>query len=261
MARGQKEPQLRPANLSREQMATAITKIDRRIVEIDSFDVDSVVNRSEPKIGVLSSKLDSLLLSVFGPDSVEYNRYRWPITNLDTASINMMGTPLHEVQQGLRRGLETAKSQLEAIRSGFLEEIEDSSGLSPSPSTRQDVIGLSGLHTEIAKKCAPLLDARAYPEAVERSFKIVRDRLRKLTGYETASEAFGKGKLFIEGAAAPNVESDFNQGAKFLMMALDMFRNEKSHTSEGNIHDLEHAYQYLMLSSLALRFLDRARVI
>lgn len=261
MAPRQKTPQLRQAELSSAQKKAAITKIDRRIADIEGFDVDTITNRSDAKIEALSSKLDTLLLSIFGADTVEYDRYRWQITNLDTASVNMMhATPMHEVHAGLRRGLDNAKSLLEVIKSGFIEDIEDDDATPATAYVSEDKPEIQGLHSEIAAKCAPLLNAGAYPEAVERSFKIVRDRLRKLTGHETSSEAFGKGKLYINGAAAPNVEYDFNQGAKFLMMALDMFRNEKSHTSEGNIRDFDHAHQYLMLSSLALRFLDRAEV-
>jgi uncharacterized protein (TIGR02391 family) len=88
----------------------------------------------------------------------------------------------------------------------------------------------------------------------------VRDRLRDLTGHETGSEAFGKGKLHIRGAAAQNVDLDFNEGAKFLMMAIDKFRNEKSHTSNAKITDQGRAQQYLMLSSLAMRLLDDAEI-
>ena len=44
-------------------------------------------------------------------------------------------------------------------------------------------------------------------------------------GHETGSEAFGKGKLRISGAA-PHVADDFNEGVKFLTMAIDKFRNE-----------------------------------
>jgi uncharacterized protein (TIGR02391 family) len=116
------------------------------------------------------------------------------------------------------------------------------------------------LHPGIVSKCASLYDANAYPEAVEKSFKVVRDRLRTLTGHETGSEAFGKGHLHIKGAAATNVEGDFNQAVKFLTMAIDMFRNEKSHTSDANIDDPVRAYQYLVLSSLAMYFLDQAEI-
>lgn len=120
---------------------------------------------------------------------------------------------------------------------------------------------LVNLHTEIYNKCYELYEKRAYAEAAEKSFKVVRDRLRKLTRYETGSEAFGKGKLHIKGAAAENVDQDFNEAVKFLTMAIDRFRNEKSHTSDGKIDDPVRAYEYLRLSSLAMNLLDRAEIL
>lgn len=114
------------------------------------------------------------------------------------------------------------------------------------------------IHPAIVEKCGALYEASAYAEAVEKSFKMVREKLRKLTKYETGSDAFGKGKLYIAGAAAENVDSDFNQAVKFLTMAIDMFRNEKAHTVDGNISDPIRAHQYLSLSSLALSLLENA---
>ena len=119
---------------------------------------------------------------------------------------------------------------------------------------------LNLLHVKIATTCESLYKKGEYPEAVEKGFKVVRDRLRELTGYETGSEAFGKGGLHINGAAAANVDSDFNQGAKFLMMAIDMFRNEKSHTANAVIDGFGKAYEYLTLSSLAMHLLDNAEI-
>jgi uncharacterized protein (TIGR02391 family) len=96
---------------------------------------------------------------------------------------------------------------------------------------------------------------------VEKSFKVVRDKLRTLTGHETGSKAFGSGRLHIKGAAAPNVDDDFNKASQFLMMAIDMFRNEKSHTSDAKIEDPTRAYQYLVMSSLAMYLLDQGEII
>lgn len=47
---------------------------------------------------------------------------------------------------------------------------------------------------------------------------------------------------------------------KFLTMAIDRFRNEKSHVADGNISDPIRAYEYLRLSSLAMHLLDGGRV-
>jgi uncharacterized protein (TIGR02391 family) len=113
------------------------------------------------------------------------------------------------------------------------------------------------LHPEILLKCRKLYESGDYAEAVEKGFKVVRDRLRALTGHETGSEAFGKGKLYIDGAAATHVDDDFQAAVTFLTMAIDRFRNEKSHTADGNISDPIRAYEYLRLSSLAMHLLER----
>jgi Protein of unknown function (Hypoth_ymh) len=60
-----------------------------------------------------------------------------------------------------------------------------------------DAIAIESLHTEIYAKCRNLYQGGDYAEAVEKSFKLVRDKLRALTGYETGSEAFGRGHLFM----------------------------------------------------------------
>jgi uncharacterized protein (TIGR02391 family) len=119
---------------------------------------------------------------------------------------------------------------------------------------------LSLLHPTIFEKCQSLFEKAAYAEAVEKSFKIVKDRLRTLTSFESGSDAFGRGNLHIKGAAAPNVDHVFNQGVKFLTMAIDNFRNEKTHTSDAKIDDPQRAYEYLSLSSLAMHLLDQAEV-
>ena len=122
-----------------------------------------------------------------------------------------------------------------------------------------DAIAIESLHPEIYAKCRNLYEGGDYAEAVEKSFKIVRDKLRALTGYETGSEAFGKGHLYVDGAAATHVDEDFQNGVKFLTMAIDRFRNEKSHTADGNISDPIRAYEYLRLSSLAMHLLEGAQ--
>lgn len=117
------------------------------------------------------------------------------------------------------------------------------------------------LHPLIHNKCESLFKNKEYSEAIEKGFKVVRDRLRELTGHDTGSEAFGKGNLHVKGAAAPHVDFDFNEGVKFLTMAIDKFRNEKSHTADGNIDNPLRAYEYLVLCSLAMNLLDNSEII
>lgn len=168
-------------------------------------------------------------------------------------------TPAHIFYEGV--ALETAsicESTSELLKETeklirYLEVI-------PSSLSQELAEDLSQLHKEICLKCNALYQKGEYAEAVEKSFKVVRDRLRNLTGFETGSDAFGKTKLFIKGATAPNVEKDFNEGVKFLTMAIDKFRNEKSHTSNARIDNPSKAYEYLSMSSLAMNLLDKAEM-
>jgi uncharacterized protein (TIGR02391 family) len=139
----------------------------------------------------------------------------------------------------------------------WLERLIERLDLAVGPSAGATAI--SSLHPEIYEKCRSLYEGGEYAEAVEKGFKLVRDRLRTLTGYETGSEAFGRGKLYVDGSAAPHVDDDFQNGVKFLTMAIDRFRNEKSHTADGNITDPIRAYEYLRLSSLAMHLLEGAQ--
>ena len=115
--------------------------------------------------------------------------------------------------------------------------------MAPSPGAT----ALASLHPDILSNCRKLYDGGDYAESVEKGFKVVRDKLRLLTGHETGSEAFGKGRLYVNGAAAAHVDDDYQNGVKFLTMAIDRFRNEKSHTADGNITDPVRAYEYLRL--------------
>jgi uncharacterized protein (TIGR02391 family) len=155
---------------------------------------------------------------------------------------------------------DTFKDRKTAVPSGIqrLESLIERLQLAVPES--QEVTGIKSLHPEIYSRCRTLYAGGDYAEAVEKGFKVVRDRLRSLTSYETGSEAFGKGKIYVEGAAAAHVDDDFQNGVKFLTMAIDRFRNEKSHTADGNISDPIRAYEYLRLSSLAMHLLDRALI-
>ena len=67
----------------------------------------------------------------------------------------------------------------------------------------EDVAGIKTLHPEIYSRCRTLYVGGDYAEAVEKGFKVVRDRLRSLTTHETGSEAFGKGNLYVHSDPRP----------------------------------------------------------
>ena len=151
--------------------------------------------------------------------------------------------------------------ELQKLTQRLMRQLEVKLPLDSPAKLAANIGRLATLHPKIQTKCKDLYEKEAYAEAAEKGFKVVRDRLRELSGYETGSETFGKGKLHIKGAAAQNVDKDFNEAVKFLTMSIDRFRNEKSHTSDGNIDDPVRAYEYLCLSSLAMYLLDDAEIV
>lgn len=114
------------------------------------------------------------------------------------------------------------------------------------------------IRPEIYEHIKRYLDTSDYFHAVEESYKVVRNKLRSITGHEQAHKAFTESnyeKVFGH-AAQSNTESDFFEGVKFLHMALQNFRNEKAHSLAENL-DRNLAIHYLSLASLAYDLISR----
>ncbi len=97
-----------------------------------------------------------------------------------------------------------------------------------------------------------------YFNAVEEAYKIVRHKLKEITGKERATDAFNKGNYpVIFGHEAKNdAEADFFEGVKFLHMGIQFLRNEKSHTPAQEM-DENLAIHYIVLASLAYDLITR----
>lgn len=164
-------------------MAASIPKLERRMAELREFDVESVDDRSDARIAALSSKLDTLLVNIFGTNTVEYDRYRWNVIQLDTASMNMMHeTPIHEIREGLKRGIQQSISQLEVIKENFEEELEDAGqGVSTKPLKAYE--GLD-LHPQIEKAVGSLFKSGHYANAIEDAVKALNSIVRLNSGVD-----------------------------------------------------------------------------
>jgi len=114
------------------------------------------------------------------------------------------------------------------------------------------------LQKEVFSHVKKLLNDGHYPSAVEESYKIVREKLKSITGKEKAHEAFNENnytKIFGN-EAKDDTEKDFFEGVKFLHMAVQKFRNEKAHTPANDL-DKNLAIHYIVLASLAYDLITR----
>ena len=114
------------------------------------------------------------------------------------------------------------------------------------------------LRPEIYEHIKRYLATQDYYHAVEESYKIVRQKLRALTGEEKANQAFCETnieKIFGHNPS-DDAEKDFFEGVKFINMAIQRFRNEKAHTPAKPL-EKNLAIHYISLASLAYELISR----
>ncbi len=114
------------------------------------------------------------------------------------------------------------------------------------------------IHEDIYDHIGRYLVTGDYFHAVEESYKLVREKLREITGKEKATDAFAASNIEKIFGHQPvhDAERDFFEGVKFLNMSIQFLRNEKAHTTatplEPNL-----ALHYISLASLAYDLITR----
>ncbi|MEV6306935.1 TIGR02391 family protein [Actinoplanes sp. NPDC051861] len=120
------------------------------------------------------------------------------------------------------------------------------------------------IHEELYNHIGQYLASGDYFHAVEESYKLVRERLREITGKEKASDVFNNSAqniahyeaLFGKARPSSDAEADFFRGIGYLHLGVQHLRNEKAHTPatplEPNL-----AVHYIALASLAYDLITR----
>ncbi len=120
------------------------------------------------------------------------------------------------------------------------------------------------IHEDIYGHIGQYLATGDYFHAVEESYKLVRERLREITGNEKASDVFNNSAqnvahykaLFGKATPASAAEADFFRGIGYLHLGVQHLRNEKAHTPASPI-DPNLAVHYISLASLAYDLITR----
>ena len=114
------------------------------------------------------------------------------------------------------------------------------------------------LQKEVFSHVKGLLESKHYFNAVEEAYKIVRQKLKSITGKEKAHEWFKEDNYEVIFWHKPidEAEADFFEGVKFLHLAIQKLRNEKSHTPAMEL-DKNLAIHYIVLASLAYDLISR----
>lgn len=260
MARRTKPEKPQSANLVPNQMKFAIPILKRRISELQAIDVNTIQERGEPRFDALEQKIDSTLVDIFGKDTVEY--YRFSVNSLDTASWSFMGeTPLYEVREGYKRGIERAISNLQTIVELFEEKVTD---LGETPAGRAlKAFGELEIHPEIERAVAKLFRDGHYANAVEDACKVldglvkIRSGKYDLSGTELMQTVFSpKNPILKFSDLETQTEQSEQQGMMFLYSgAMLALRNPRAH--EIIEDDPEKALEYIAFLSLLAKSLDK----
>lgn len=120
------------------------------------------------------------------------------------------------------------------------------------------------IRPEIFEHIKPYLQNEDYFHAVEEAYKLVRHKLREITGCERASEAFNMNaentkywqRLFGKTPAPGTPEYDFCRGVGFLHLGIQFLRNEKAHMPANEL-DTNLAMHYIVLASLVYELISR----
>jgi hypothetical protein len=92
MARRSAPPQPQAAKLTIEEMRLGVTRLNRRIADLEAFDPQIIQKRWGPEVKTLETSIEETLALVFGHNTVEYNRYK-AAADLDNGPVVMQLGP------------------------------------------------------------------------------------------------------------------------------------------------------------------------
>lgn len=92
--------------------------------ELEGLDVFSINNRDDPRISALETAIDEALLPLFDKDSPEFHRFRRS-SLVDNACFSLAyPTPIHEIRDGLRSGVNDGIERLDEVVEALREGLE-----------------------------------------------------------------------------------------------------------------------------------------
>ena len=124
--RGTPPPPRRLANLSAQQIEAAIPKLERRLGELEEVQLGEWWNEEiRNRLDGLQRKVDETLVEVFGPDTLEYKRYRvdefWYSVPISVGRI----TPADESIAGYQTAIADAAEKLRNAVEMLREKLDD----------------------------------------------------------------------------------------------------------------------------------------
>jgi predicted nucleotide-binding protein len=128
----------RPANLSPQQMRSAIPRLEARVRDVRDLDVQSITEGSDPKVLAIAAHITSTLSQIYGEDSHEFARLNEAShlnrTSYVTSFIGQgRSTSVEEERDGVNRGRNRAIALLEAETTSLREALQHEAPATAGP--------------------------------------------------------------------------------------------------------------------------------
>jgi predicted nucleotide-binding protein len=117
------------AQLTTEQIEAAIPKIERRIADLEQFDVSQITRRGDPLVSSLALKINETIKDIFGHGTLEYNSYY--VSSFDTLPHQIVSYgrttnySLQAIQHAYKEGINRCALKLNTLHEIFKERIID----------------------------------------------------------------------------------------------------------------------------------------
>lgn len=262
MAKKAKREEPQPAVLTRDKIKMGIKKLDRRLKELEEFDISSIQERFDAKVQALRAKINDTIADIFGHNTIEYKNY--DIWSLDTLPHIMGGGkyPLRTVHESYKKGISEAIVKLKSLKETLQEKYQDFSSSNESVQTDNF---WNDIHPKIVSISKSRFESTHYSDAVESALKevnsCVKGIIRKKTGKEVDGAplmhlAFSpKDPLIVLDDLSTESGRNVQQGyMEIFAGAMIGIRNPKAH---DNIHITEvRTKHFIYLASLLMHKID-----
>jgi uncharacterized protein (TIGR02391 family) len=249
------------AQLSPEQMKAAIPVLERRLKELEGVDFNNIQERSDPALKALEKKIDSSLADIFGNDTADYFRYT---VRLDKGPMSFgHKTPIQEVRDGFRKGINQAVSNLKTIIELFKEKLGDLGGTPVGKALK--ALGELELHPEIEQAAGDLFRNGHYANAIEDACKALdtlvklRSKQNDFSGTSLMQKVFSPNNPILKfNELKSQSEKDEQHGMMLLYSgAMLALRNPRAHEIIKDNPEL--ALEYIAFISLLAKCLNKTK--
>lgn len=263
MTHGLASSELQSSNLSLEQMKSAVPILKQRISELQSIDLDGIQKHGEIRLDALEKSIDSTLDEIFGHDTIEYHLHR---VLLDTASKSLLyPTPLNEIREGYKRGIELAINNISKIINLLEDKIGDLAMSKSAYGSALRAFHNLDIHPEVLRAVSDSLENGYYQQAVEEACKALDGLVKNRSGnhelgrHELMQHVFNENEPILQfNKRGTEIEHSKQKGMMYLYAGVMLVTGNPGEGREFIEDDPEKAMEFISFISLLAKTLDIA---